>query len=101
MRSKIGHLLHKSGHFDSDMHATVTYQSSEPIIIFNSSGNEKKMKDDHNFHFWLHTSTKKKSEWDWNHQSGLGKSLITTTISSRKVFPSWASRGASELVSWL
>ena len=23
MRSKIGHLLHKSGHFDSDMHTTV------------------------------------------------------------------------------
>ena len=29
MRSKIGHLLHKSGHFDSDLHTTVSQWAQE------------------------------------------------------------------------
>ena len=36
MRSKIGHLLHKSGHFDSDMHTTVPVSilRTEAILQF-------------------------------------------------------------------
>ena len=50
MRSKIGHLLHKSGHFDSDMHTTVALRRifQEMIIlrrIFNYSEEDKSGND--------------------------------------------------------